>query len=296
MPIRDRVPAGARPIGWRGWVLIAIVAAGAGAFVELRLDPRDIIPSAGGLALAWAFVSRAWQPALTYEAAFVPMGTPPLFLNILDAMRATVVFAAAACSLAVVSGLVLGVLTSASWWLDRPGTEVGRLRSAVRRFTKPVLYGGGRVLISFLRSIHELLWAVLFLAAFGLSNVTAVLAIAIPYAGTFAKVFSELIDETPGDAASALHALGASPLSVFALGVLPRALPDLGAYAFYRFECALRSSAVLGFFGFPTLGYSIAASFENLHFGEVWSYLYALILLVVVVDWWSGAMRRRLVA
>ena len=52
----------------------------------------------------------------------------------------------------------------------------------------------------------------------------------------------------------------------------------------------------LGFFGFPTLGYHIAASFENLYFGEVWTYLYVLVALVLAVDWWSGQVRRRLVA
>ena len=68
---------------------------------------------------------------------------------------------------------------------------------------------------------------------------------------------------------------------MFVFGLLPRALPDMCAYAFYRFECAVRSSAVLGFFGFPTLGYSIAQSFENLHYGEVWTYLYMLMVLVI---------------
>ena len=64
------------------------------------------------------------------------------------------------------------------------------------------------------------------------------------------------------------------------------------AYTFYRFECALRSSAVLGFFGFPTLGFYLAASFENLYYGEVWTYLYTLFVLIVVVEWWSGIIRR----
>ena len=78
--------------------------------------------------------------------------------------------------------------------------------------------------------------------------------------------------------------------------MLPRALPDMVAYALYRFECGLRSAAVLGFFGLPTLGYHLAASFENLHYGEVWTYLYTLLGLVILVDWWSGSVRRRLVA
>jgi len=85
---------------------------------------------------------------------------------------------------------------------------------------------------------------------------------------------------------------GASPLQIYFIGLLPRALPDIAAYTMYRFECALRTSAVLGFFGFPTLGFFIAASFENLHYAEVWTYLYALFALVALVDWWSGTLRR----
>ena len=153
-----------------------------------------------------------------------------------------------------------------------------------------------RILIALLRSVHELIWAVLFLAAFGRSNLSAVIAIAIPTMGTMAKVFSEMIDEAPRDAAQALRATGASPLQVYLFGLLPRALPDITAYGFYQFECALRASAVMGFFGFATLGYYISASFENLYYGEVWTYLYALIALIVVAEWWSGEVRRRFVA
>jgi phosphonate transport system permease protein len=67
------------------------------------------------------------------------------------------------------------------------------------------------------------------------------------------------------------------------------------SYTFYRFECALRSAAVLGFFGFPTLGFYLAASFENLYYGEVWTYMYALFALIVAVEWWSGVVRKRFV-
>jgi len=76
---------------------------------------------------------------------------------------------------------------------------------------------------------------------------------------------------------------------------VPAALPDMVAYTFYRFECALRSAAVLGFFGFPTLGLRIKQAFGSTNFGEVWTHLYMLIILVVVFDLWSGAIRRRMV-
>ena len=122
----------------------------------------------------------------------------------------------------------------------------------------------------------------------------AVIAIAIPFGGTFAKVFSELLDEAPRESALALRGGGASRLQVILFGVLPRAQSDMTAYTFYRFECALRSSAILGFFGYPTLGQAISLSYENTHYREVWTYLYALFLLIVLFEAWSGAMRRRL--
>ena len=118
----------------------------------------------------------------------------------------------------------------------------------------------------------------------------------MPYAGTLAKIFAEMMDEAPDDAAGALELTGASSVQCFVFGILPRALPDMIAYTFYRFECALRSSAVLGFFGFPTLGYYIAASFENLYYGEVWTYLYVLLALILAVDWWSGRLRQELLS
>jgi len=145
-----------------------------------------------------------------------------------------------------------------------------------------------------MRSIHEILWALALLAAFGLTTVAAVIAIAIPYAGTLAKVFSEMLDEAPDDAAEALRMAGAGSLQTFLFGLVPRALPDMGAYSFYRFECALRSAAILGFFGFETLGKYIHQSCGELYFREAWTYLYALCFLIVAVEWWSGAIRRRL--
>ncbi len=282
--------------GLRRLVLAGILAAGLAAGLTLKLDPRELVPSSGGLALAGEFFSRALSPALTYEADFVPETAPPLALKVLVALRTTVLFAAAAMSLSILVGILLGFLGSTAWWTEDPMGGRGRGRRLLGRGPSLALYGGTRVVIALMRSVHELLWAVLFLAAFGLSNLAAVIAIAIPFGGTMAKVFSELIDEAPREAANALRAAGASPAQVFLFGLLPRALPDMSAYAFYRFECSLRSSAVLGFFGYPTLGYYLAASFENLHYGEVWTYLYALCLLVILVEWWSGALRRRFVA
>lgn len=277
------LPARPARLSRRGATLLAIAVAAALAWAALGLDLRQLGAGGGGWSLAGDFFGAAFRPALTHEAATVPPGTPPFLLRVWDAARVTVVFAAAAMSLAVVLGLALGVLASESWWAGR-----GRVGTAARWTIRTVIVA--------LRSVHELLWAVVFLAAFGAEPATAVLAIALPYAGTLAKVFSEMLDEAPRRASEALDALGASPAQRFLFGLLPAAAPDMAAYAFYRFECAVRSAAVMGFFGVPTLGYYLKLSFESLHFREVWTYLWAMIAVVLLLEGWSSLMRRRFVA
>jgi phosphonate transport system permease protein len=276
------------PAGPRVAVFIAILAAGLWAAGSLGLFTGA---GAGtmGLATAGEFFSRALSPSLVSEAP-VPFGGASILPGVLRGAWNTVVFAAAAMGIAAALGLVLGFLGSTAWWSgDAARTSI------LPRVVLGTTYSAVRVLIAVLRSIHELIWAVMLLAALGRSDLAAVAAIAIPFSGTFAKLVSEVIDEAPRGPALALRAAGAGPVQVFAFGLFPRALPDIAANAFYQFECALRSSTILGFFGYPTLGYYIGASFENLYYGEVWTYLYALFGLVLAAEWWSGAVRRRLV-
>ena len=280
----------------RGPVLLVVLALlGGAAWFQLGLTPADLGPREGGWRLGAEFLRAAFTPALDFESA-PPPGSQSFFLQLTGALYRTLIFAAAAMGLAVIGGLALGFLGSSTWWSADFWSGGSSTRRLLQRTVGPAVQGTTRLVIVLLRSVHELLWAVLFLAAFGLNTGSAVLALAIPYTGTLAKVFAELLDEAPRGSAFALRAAGAGPGRVFVFGTLPHALPDMAAYAFYRFECAVRSSAILGFFGFETLGYFLRASFEDLHFREVWSYLYVLIALVLLLEAWSGALRRRFVA
>lgn len=273
------------PLGARALTLALILLAGGLSASYLQLDIAGLWPRDAGMALARDLLGAAVQPALDYETD-VPPGTPPFAWKILVALWRTVLFAAGAMSLALPLGLALSVLASDRFWQLRRRSSRGR---AAR-----VLQVGVRVLIALMRSLHELLWAVLFLAALGLNSAAAAVSIAIPFAGTLAKVGSEMIDETSPGPSLALQEAGAGRLATLFVGMLPAALPDLLSYAFYRFECAIRAAAVLGFFGYPTIGLFVAQSFENYQLREVWSYLYALIALVVAIEAWSRAIRRRL--
>jgi len=269
----------------RRWLCASIFAAGLWAWFYLGLTFSGLAPSESSYKVAKNFLLAAFQPAIYPEgnSENVSLLIP---LNAVQAAGHTILFAAAGISLGLALGVILAVLSSTSWWpnIGRRGGSFIALRT---------LYVVARTVATGFRSIHELLWAVLFLSAFGVTKVSAVMAIALPYAGIFSKVFSELLDEAPRNSADALRLSGAGVAQSFLFGIVPRALPDIVAYTFYRFECAIRTSAVLGFFGFPTLGYYISASFENLYYREVWTYLYVLAALVMLMDSWSGQIRRR---
>ena len=284
-------PAARPPIlTTRRKIALGIAVAGVAAAVVLDLRPGLLIPdSEASRGIAQRFFGAALRPAFDYEASSVPEGTKPLLLKAVMAAVTTVKFAVAAVSLSLVAGLALGFVSSTAW-RDRH-----EARRGWRRLFGRILFVIVRGFIAVTRSIHELIWAVIFLAAFGIVDIVAVVAIAIPYCGTFAKVFSEMIDETPRNASHTLAATGGRPAQVFLLGLVPQALPDLIGYTLYRLECGMRSAAVMGFLGIPTLGFFVMLSFENLHFREVWTYLYVLVILVVGFDLWGSAVRRRLV-
>ena len=130
-----------------------------------------------------------------------------------------------------------------------------------------------------MRSVHELFWALLLMQVFGLSATTGVLAIALPYAGICAKVYSEIIEEAD---LSALRVLppGTGAISAFAYARLPDLAGRFADYTLYRLECALRSSLVLGFIGLPTMGFSLESAFRQGRYAEAGALLlvfYALI-------------------
>ena len=109
--------------------------------------------------------------------------------------------------------------------------------------------------LAVIRSIHELVWAVIFVAAFGFSSLAAILAIAIPYGGILGRIYGERLADVPEEPLRALRASGASPLTVLIYGRIPMALPDLLSYTFYRFECAIRAAAIMSFVGIRGLGF-----------------------------------------
>ena len=244
-------------------------------------------------ALGWSLWTVGWGDRLVHTGGTGAAGEffggvfdldlSPSFLKLcLKASWYTVAYAVAGITLAVAVGLPLGVV--ASGVLARSG-----------RVRWPMMLGT-RGFLAATRSIHELVWAWLFVAAIGLSPMAAILALAIPYGGILGRIYAEILSDVPAEPLRALRAAGASQWKVFLYGRLAMALPDMLSYTFYRFECAIRAAAIMSFVGIAGLGYQIQLSLDELLYGQVWTLLLFLVALVVVVDVWSSLVRRRLVS
>ena len=244
------------------------------------------------LAVAWSVTSvdwggpllhtNGWQSALTLLlAAFMPDLSPQFLLLCLRAARQTLAIALTSMTIAVLIGFPLGILAS------------GGLAASDSRLQMPVKLGA-RFILGALRSIHELVWAVLLVAAIGLSPLAAIIALGLPYAGILGRIYAEFLEEVQAEPLDALRSSGASTVQTLVYGRLPMCLPDLVSYTFYRFECSIRSAAILSFVGIRGIGYEIQISLGDLLFGQVWTLLFMLLGIVALVDFWSGRVRHSL--
>lgn len=103
--------------------------------------------------------------------------------------------------------------------------------------------------VDLLRSIPELIWALVFVRVVGLGPTAGVLAIALTYGGMLGKVYAEILESGESHATQTLMRNGSGRLQAFVYGLLPSHAAELTSYTVYRWECAIRSSVVLGFVG-----------------------------------------------
>jgi phosphonate transport system permease protein len=143
-----------------------------------------------------------------------------------------------------------------------------------------------RMFCAFIRAVHELFWAFLLMVLVGLNPVCGILAIAIPYSGIFAKVFAEIAQESDRGPFRSLPT-SVTSLSRFLYTTLPIIYGDVKNYISYRFECGLRSSAILGFIGLPTLGYHLETAFREGLYSEAAALLYSFYLLILTLPLWA---------
>lgn len=223
----------------------------------------------GGLDLIAQFLQAAVEPSLD----------PLLLGSLWHGLGLTVGMALLGWAASLMLGVLLGVLSAQVVWTTGCG----------RRWPALLI----RRLLAVPRSIHELIWGLLLLQLVGLQPAVAVAAIALPYGALVARVVSDLLDALPRQPLEALRAGGAPAGSALITALGPALLPGLLSYGGYRLECALRSATLLGVFGLGGLGTELRLTLQSLQFQELWSGLWLLLAVMLLLEAAVGLLRRR---
>jgi phosphonate transport system permease protein len=272
------------------------------AAAPARRDPAwlgRLFWTLAALALLWplavATEFRPWlllrpdslEPALRFAGGFLPPSTEPEFLRLVarETWR-TVAIATAGITLALLLAVPLALLASERLSLSALAGPMAPLPRALRQAV--------RALLIVLRSVPELVWALVFVRVVGLGPTAGVLAIALTYGGMLGKVYAEILDSGDGETARSLLRNGGGRLQAFAYALLPQNAAELVSYTVYRWECAVRSSVVLGFVGAGGLGQQMDSSMKMFAGGEVATMLLVFFALVALADRASSWLRRAL--
>jgi phosphonate transport system permease protein len=158
----------------------------------------------------------------------------------------------------------------------------------------PVIYSITRVFLNLLRSINELIYALLLVSAVGLGPFPGVLAIALHATGMLAKFVAEEIEHVNRGPIEALQAAGAGRMQIILMGILPQVLPAVVGYILYRFDVSIRSATVLGLVGAGGLGFSLITTMKMFKYHETAASILMIIVLILIADWISGRLQRKI--
>lgn len=249
--------------GWRrsfsitGLILVAVILS---AWAVGLFDANRMVT---GLADIADLLSEMWVPDFTHLNSW--------WGPLLDSMTMSI----AATALAVLLSVPLALL------------------GARNTSPHPAIYWVARLILNVLRSVPELIMAIVFVAAVGFGALPGVLALGIHSAGMVGKFFAEAIEHAAEAPVEAARATGAGPAQVILHGILPQVLPQMADVTVYRWEHNFRASVVVGVVGAGGIGFELIAALRTLQYDEVAAILLVILATVTVVDALGGALRKR---
>ncbi|MDO9279298.1 MAG: ABC transporter permease [Polaromonas sp.] len=233
------------------------------------------------------FEASNLKPTLKFLSDFFPPKIEGEFLLLVakETWR-TVAIATAGIALALVLAVPLALLSVRVLSVSALTGKMNKLPAVLRTLLRWVMV--------LLRSVPELIWALIFVRVVGLGPTAGVIAIALTYGGMLGKVYAEILESGDAQVTQSLLRNGAGRLQAFFYGLLPQNAAELTSYSVYRWECAIRSSAVLGFVGAGGLGQQMDASMKMFNGSEVATMLIVFMLLVWLADATSAWLRQEL--
>ena len=268
-PTRD--PAWLERVFWSGVFLVLLWP----VLLATEFQPWRLL-EAESLKVSGQFIASFWP--LAHSGDFLRMVAQDTWRTVAMATAGITLALGLAIPMALLSTHVLSVSALSGCMARGPVW----LRQAVR-WTMIVL-----------RSIPELVWALVFVRVVGLGPTAGVLAIALTYGGMLGKVYAEILESSDTHATATLLRNGAGRVQAFFYGLLPASAAELTSYTVYRWECAIRSSVVLGFVGAGGLGQQMDNAMKMFNGGEVATMLLVFMALVALADRVSAWLRKAL--
>jgi phosphonate transport system permease protein len=255
--------------GWRGSAVTALRTLGvlavllviAQSLIVVQARPQDLITGYRGML---DFLRRAWPPDISRIDETLWPALESVDIGIFGTVAG------------IIMALPLAVLAAANVTPALP------------------LYYLSRGIIAFTRSVHELVWALLFVTAVGLGPFPGGLALAVHSIGMLGRLFAETIEHMDMAPIEALALTGASRMQIFTQGVVPGVIPSLLGISLYRLDENLRASLVLGFVGAGGIGFQLFTAMSLFDYRQVSLLLIVVFIMVVGAERLSAVLRRKL--
>ncbi|TWP50089.1 phosphonate ABC transporter, permease protein PhnE [Lentzea tibetensis] len=242
-------------------IALVVVTAHVLAWRATDISPSTLVSGWRGMA---DFLASSLPPDLSVLGAGLDAAVVTLYMGLLGT------------TLSIPSALALALLSSRA---TTPGSVTAQ---------------AARSVLSFLRSVPDVVFALIFVTAVGLGPFAGVLALVCHNTGVMGKLWAESMDESDRGPRDALRVAGASRAQVAVNAVLPTVLPSLAGLLLYRLDVNVRSSLVLGLVGAGGIGFLINQSIKLFRFDEMVTHILVVLVLVVAVDQLSSFVRRRL--
>lgn len=239
-------------------------------FIRRLFPPQfDMLPLP--LALPDFSIAGITVPTLGWPAASIPF--PEVMIAITETVQMALI------------GSVLGILLAAPFGL----------LAARNTSPHPWIYQGTRMLLNANRSLPEIVYALIFVAAVGLGPFGGVLALAIASIGSIGKLYAEAIESIDPQQVLAVRATGANPLLTFLYAVIPQALPVIASYSLLLFEGNIRHASILGIVGAGGIGFIIGKYMALFQYTRLMGAVILMILTVTLIDRISDFLRKRII-
>ncbi|HEY0236879.1 MAG TPA: phosphonate ABC transporter, permease protein PhnE [Afipia sp.] len=181
------------------------------------------------------------------------------------------------------------------------GTAIGAIGALALNFfaaanvsPHPLLRFITRRLMEFCRTVPSVVFALIFVIAFGLGPMAGVLAIAIHCIGALGKLYSEQVENIDMRPLEGLRSTGGSWLASVRFAVMPQVLPGFASYTLLRFEINVREASVMGFVGAGGIGQELIVAVRKFYYSDVSAILLMIIVTVFAIDILTGWLRGRL--